>query len=64
MRSEKTEHRPDALTYPEVAARLRCSPMTVRRLVERGQLQRVSLGRAVRITEASIAALLRNGGAR
>lgn len=63
MRSETKEARPEAVTYRETAARLRCSMMTVRRLVERGELTRIKLGRAVRVTEASIAALLSKGGA-
>lgn len=45
----------DLLTYSEVAARLRVSEKTVRRLVESGELERVRIGRGVRITPESVA---------
>ena len=44
------------LTVPEAAARLGCSPETVRRLAAAGELERVNLGALARITPESVAA--------
>ncbi len=50
------------LTVQEVAAQLRVSQRTVRRLISRGQLQVVRIGRSVRITPAAIEAMLEANG--
>jgi excisionase family DNA binding protein len=44
---------PSLLTVNEVAEMFRVSGMTVRRMVESGQLQAVRVGRSVRVTEDS-----------
>lgn len=46
------------LTIPEVAQRLGVSSSTVRRLVDRGELARVRVGRSVRFREADLAGLI------
>ena len=46
------------LTVKEVAAQLRVSQRTVRRLISRGLLQVVRIGRSVRITPAAIRSML------
>jgi excisionase family DNA binding protein len=46
----------DLLTVSEVAARLRCSPKNVGRLVAAGELTRVKMGALVRITPESLLA--------
>ena len=48
------------LTVADVAAQLRVSQRTVRRLVARGQIEAVRIGRSVRITPAAIEQLLRD----
>lgn len=55
-----TPPRPAAshLTVQEVANELRVSQRTVRRLISRGQLQVVRIGRSVRITTAAVEAML------
>ncbi len=50
------------LTIQEVAARLRVSQRTVRRLISHGQLQVVRIGRSVRITPAAIGSMLEANG--
>jgi excisionase family DNA binding protein len=50
------------LTVREVAAELRVSGMTVRRLVERGELRAIRVGRSVRIERAELDRFLRQGG--
>ena len=46
----------DFLPYKEVARRLRVSVSTVRRLADDGDIRRVHIGRAARITPESVAA--------
>lgn len=53
---------PVLLTIPETAKRLHVSVMTVRRLLARGELARVRIGRAVRVTEASVVEFAKRGG--
>lgn len=48
------------LTAQEVATQLRLSQRTVRRLISRGQLQVVRIGRSVRITPAAIRSMLQD----
>ena len=55
----KEEKLMELLTYRQVAERLKIVPMTVRRLVERGHLVKVNIGRAVRVTEESLEKYLR-----
>lgn len=50
-------------TVQETAYYLRCSTRTVWRLLSMAALTRVSLGRAVRITRASIERFIEAGGA-
>lgn len=47
----------------DAAAALRVSPKTVRRLVARGDLKAVRLGRLVRIHSSEIERLISGGGA-
>lgn len=51
-----------ALTIDEAGRRLGVSPSTVRRLLERGELARVTLGRAVRVLARSVDELAERGG--
>src|SRR5690348_12205099 len=48
---------PGLLTTSETAALLRIHPRTVQRLVERGQLEAIHLGTAVRFDPGDVAAL-------
>lgn len=52
--------RPSAsfLTVKEVGAQLRVSDRTIRRLIARGQLEAVRLGRSVRISPSSLERML------
>lgn len=45
---------PDLLTVPEVASDLRCSQVTVRRMIARGELRRVKVGRLDRIPRSEV----------
>ena len=45
----------ELLTVGEVAARLRVSPVTVRRLIKSGALEAVRIGRLVRVTPEAVA---------
>jgi len=56
-----TEKSPErmAVTVPEAARRLSVSTATVWRLLDRGDLARVRIGRAVRVPVESIDALMR-----
>lgn len=51
-------------TLPQAARDLNCSIRTLWRLASRKQLDIVRLGRAVRITKASIDELIRCGGSK
>jgi excisionase family DNA binding protein len=52
------------LRLAAVAEQLDCSHMTVRRLIARGELTAVRVGRALRVTEESLAQFVRRGGQR
>jgi excisionase family DNA binding protein len=54
---------PDLLTYGEAAARLKVDPRTVRNLIERGELTRVTIPatNARRVSAADVAALIERG---
>jgi excisionase family DNA binding protein len=45
----------ELLTVGEVAARLRVSPVTVRRLIKSGTLEAVRIGRLVRVAPEAVA---------
>lgn len=62
MERNKLEAPPVALTIAEAARRLAVSPMTIRRLLERGALSRVSVGRSVRVLARSLDELAERGG--
>jgi excisionase family DNA binding protein len=47
-------HAPQLLTVDDVAARLNVSPSTVRRLIATGELSRVSVRGAVRVSEEDL----------
>lgn len=49
---------PGLLTYREVAQTFKTSQMTVRRMVERGELTAIKLGRVVRFDPAEVAAVI------
>jgi len=53
---------PVAITMTDAARRLAVSRSTIRRLLDRGQLVRVSMGRAVRVLARSVDALATQGG--
>jgi excisionase family DNA binding protein len=53
-----------ALTVADAAARLAVHPKTVRRMLERGDLQRIRIGRAVRVDLASLDRFIAAGGDR
>ena len=55
---------PLALTIHQAARRLSVSATTVRRLLARGELARVALGRSVRVLARSVEALAERGGVR
>ena len=50
------------LTVPEVAALLRLSPRSIRRLIDDGRLPIVRLGRAIRIRPQDVEALVASSG--
>lgn len=62
MHRDKTEAPPVALRIPDAARRLAVSPMTIRRLLDRGELARVKVGRAVRVLARSVDELAERGG--
>lgn len=49
------------LTVPEVAAQLRVCERTVRRLLSRGELPCIRIGRSVRVNASGLAAYVRHG---
>jgi excisionase family DNA binding protein len=53
----------DLLTVPEAAHRLRLSRVTIWRLLNRGELTRVRIGRSVRVTTESVVRIAKRGGA-
>jgi excisionase family DNA binding protein len=62
-RTKSNGEPPVAITGEEAARRLSVSRSTIRRLLARGELTRVRLGRSVRILAASVEALAARGGA-
>jgi len=54
MERNKVDLPPVALTIADAARRLSVSPMTIRRLLRRGTLYRISIGRSVRVLTRSI----------
>lgn len=52
----------DLMLASEVAVALRTSKMTVYRLIQRGELDVIRVGRAYRVKRASVQALLAGGG--
>ena len=63
MERNKLESAPVAMTIPEAARRLAVSPMTIRRLLDRGELARIRIGRSVRVSASSVAALVQTAKA-
>ena len=63
MEHERNDPAPVALTIPEAARRLAVSETTIRRLLERGELVRVPIGRSVRVLARSVDELAERGGA-
>jgi excisionase family DNA binding protein len=62
MERNKVDSPPVALTIAEAARRLAVSQMTIRRLLARGTLSRVSVGRSVRVLARSVHELAERGG--
>lgn len=62
MERDKLEAPPVALTIRDAARRLAVSQMTIRRLLERGALVRIVVGRSVRVLARSVDELAERGG--
>ena len=62
MERNRIESSPVALTIADAARRLAVSPMTIRRLLARGDLSRVAVGRSVRVLARSVDELAERGG--
>ncbi|MBX3405059.1 MAG: helix-turn-helix domain-containing protein [Phycisphaeraceae bacterium] len=62
MEPNRTEAAPIALTIAAAARRLAVSPMTVRRLLARGALLRIAVGRSVRVLARTVDELAERGG--
>jgi excisionase family DNA binding protein len=62
MERNKVESPPVALTIAEAARRLAVSQMTIRRLLARGELTRIAVGRSVRVLARSVDELAERGG--
>ncbi len=62
MESKKVDPPPVALTIADAARRLSVSKMTVRRLLARGVLARVAVGRSVRVLARTVDELAERGG--
>lgn len=62
MERDKVEATPVAMTIPDAARRLAVSPMTIRRLLARGELSRITVGRSVRVLARSVDELAERGG--
>lgn len=62
MERNEVETPPVALTIADAARRLAVSPMTIRRLLERGSLVRIAVGRSVRVLARSVDELAERGG--
>jgi len=57
MERNKVETPPVAMTIADAASRLAVSTTTIRRLLERGELERITIGRSVRVLARSVGAL-------
>jgi len=62
MKNSEVETTPVALTIRSAARLLAVSPMTIRRLLDRGALIRVKIGRSVRVLARSVHELAESGG--
>jgi excisionase family DNA binding protein len=62
MERTNPESNPVALTIRDAARRLAVSPMTIRRMLERGDLARITIGRSVRVLARSVDELAERGG--
>lgn len=62
MEPNRVEAQPVALTIGEAARRLAVSSTTIRRLLARGALARVAVGRSVRVLARSVDELAERGG--
>ena len=65
MKLQRTPPNPDhplTITLRVAARRLSVCELTIRRLLDRGALQRVSFGRSVRVVASSIDRLIAKGG--
>lgn len=62
MEGSRVEPQPVAMTIQDAARRLAVSPMTIRRLLERGALVRIAVGRSVRVLARSVDELAERGG--
>ena len=62
MEGNRIESPPVALTIADAARRLAVSPMTIRRLLSRGALVRVAIGRSVRVLARTVDELAERGG--
>lgn len=62
MQRESSSNVPIAMTIAEASRALSVSPMTIRRLLERGELRRVAVGRSVRVLAQSVASFAERGG--
>jgi excisionase family DNA binding protein len=62
MERNRIESPPVALTIADAARQLAVSPMTIRRLLARGALSRVAVGRSVRVLARSVDELAERGG--
>jgi excisionase family DNA binding protein len=62
MERKQFDSSPVAFKILEAARRLEVSPMTIRRLLARGALTRVRVGRSVRVLASSVSALAERGG--
>lgn len=62
MQRDDPETAPVAMTIGQAAQRLAVSRTTIRRLLARGALTRVSVGRSVRVLARSVNELAERGG--
>jgi len=62
MECNEAESPPVALTIADAARRLAVSPTTIRRLLARGGLARIAVGRSVRVLARSVDELAERGG--
>lgn len=62
MERNNVESPPVALKIADAARLLAVSPMTIRRLLARGELSRVAVGRTVRVLARSVDEFAERGG--